>query len=139
MKIFLVFFLMFPLGFVTNTWQIATQNTSEDQLTVYYFHNTRRCATCNAIESNTIKTLDTYFKDKMEQGTIQMITLNAEEEGNKEICEKYEIWGSTLLLVMIIDGNEKVENVTDFAFANARNNPEKFITGLKEDIENLLN
>ena len=83
---------------------IICQEESNSQLIVYYFHNTRRCATCNAIESKTVETLDTYFKDKIEDGTIQMIALNAEKKENKEICEKYEIWGSTLLLVKDDDG-----------------------------------
>jgi hypothetical protein len=114
------------------------QEDISPELTVYYFHNTRRCATCNAIESKTIETLDTYFKNQMDTGAIQLVILNAEEKENKEICERYEVWGSTLLLVKNEVDKEKVENMTDFAFANARNNPEKYMDGLKEEINKLL-
>lgn len=117
---------------------VVAQDEIPLELTVYYFHNTRRCATCNAIEDRTKETLNTYFEDKMKDGTIQMVTLNAEEGDNKEICEKYEVWGSTLLLVKSAPEMEEVENLTDFAFANARNNPEKFMKGLKKDIDKLM-
>jgi hypothetical protein len=117
---------------------ISSQEEDLSRLTVYYFHNTRRCATCNAIELNTLKTLNKYYKDKMETGEILFVSLNAEMEENKEICENYEVWGSTLLLVKSDAENEQVENLTDFAFAHARNNPEKFIAGLKKDIDQLI-
>jgi hypothetical protein len=55
------------------------QDVADNILTVYYFHNTYRCATCNAIEAQTRKTLETYFKDKIESGTIKLMVLNAEE------------------------------------------------------------
>jgi hypothetical protein len=138
MKSIVLILLMSLFGFTFIPGISLAQEEKSADLTVYYFHNTRRCATCNAIEAKTIETLDTYFKDQMESGAIQMVTLNAEKEENKEICEKYEIWGSTLMLVKTRGEKEDVENVTDFAFANARTNPEKFISGLKTDIEKLL-
>ncbi|MBI9036097.1 MAG: thioredoxin [Bacteroidales bacterium] len=116
----------------------AETNGDSVKLKVYYFHNAHRCMTCNAIEKNTKETLETYFKKEVEAGEIQMVVLNAEEKQNRDLVNKYEIWGSSLVLVKFVDGKEDVESLTEFAFANARQNSEKFKSGLKEKIKEKL-
>lgn len=46
---------------------------------------------------------------------------------------------SSLLLVSHKDGKETVENLTEFAFGNARKAPDAFKAGIEEKIGNLLN
>ena len=56
---------------------------------------------------------------------------------NKAISEKYQIYGSTLLLVQIKNGVEKSEDLTNFAFGKIHKE-DIFISELKEKIEQLL-
>jgi hypothetical protein len=113
------------------------QNPSP-KLEVLYFHATRRCPTCLAIEENTRKTLDSFFADQQKKGIIKLTVINVDDDKNKAIAEKYEATGSALFLTKTSGGKESKNDMTDFAFSYARNNPEKFISGLKDKISELL-
>jgi len=123
-------------------WMVMTAGlfgqTPSRKLDVIYFHATRRCPTCMAIEENTRKTLDTYFPGRLKDGTIRLMVINVDEDKNKALAEKYEATGSALFLTKNGSGKEVKTDMTDFAFSYARNNPEKFITGLKDRINELL-
>jgi hypothetical protein len=108
------------------------------KLEVIYFHATRRCPTCMAIEENTRKALDTYFSNQLKGGTIKLTVINVDEDTNKSIAEKYEATGSALFLTVTNSGKETKTDMTDYAFSYARNNPAKFMTGLKDKINELL-
>jgi hypothetical protein len=106
---------------------------SED-VQIYYFHNTKRCATCNAVEDETRVALEMFYKDKVEAGTVAFVSLNLEEEKGAEMAQVLQISGQTLL---IVKGENQV-NLTNDGFMNARTNPEKFHEILKTQIDNLL-
>ena len=121
---------------------ISRNQKSEKQIiprvNVYYFHATRRCPTCLAIEENTKKTLETYFPAELKDGSVKFVVLNVDDAKNKEIAEKFEASGSALFLTQVSAGKEYKTDLTDFAFSYGRNDPEKFITGLKSKIGELL-
>jgi hypothetical protein len=108
------------------------------KLKVVYFHAEHRCPTCLSIEENTLKTLNTYFKQQFETGEITFVSLNVEEKKNNAMVEKYQAEGSSLYLTKVIGKTEKTTDFTNFAFSYSRNQPEKFIVGLKEEIEKNL-
>lgn len=112
--------------------------TPAKSLDVIYFHATRRCATCKAIEENTRKTLDTYFSNQVKSGAIKMSVINVDDEKNLAMAEKYEATGSALFLTTINNGKETKNDMSDFAFTYARNDPGKFKTGLRDKINELL-
>jgi hypothetical protein len=122
---------------VISATSVVAQSGSK-KLEVVYFHATRRCATCMAIEENTKKTLDTYFSNQLKTGMIKMTVINVDESKNKAIAEKYEASGSSLFLTTTLNGKESRNDMTDFAFSYARNNPDKFMAGLKDKINELL-
>ncbi len=124
------------LGFIFCSMLMA-QNPVQ-KLDVLYFHATRRCPTCMAIEENTKKTLDTYFSAQLKNGSVKFTIINVDDSKNKAIAEKYEATGSALFLTKTMGGKESKDDLTEFAFANARNNPDKFISGLKDKINLLL-
>ena len=117
---------------------ILSGQTPTRKLDVIYFHATRRCPTCMAIEENTKKTLNTYFSNQLKNGTIKLTVINVDEDKNKAIAEKYEATGSALFLTRTNNGKESKTDMTDFAFSYARINPDKFTTGLKDKINELL-
>lgn len=89
---------------------------------VYYFHYTKRCATCNAIEKAT-KEVVANLKDK-----VGFKSINLDEDSSKKLAEKYKVNGSTLLVVK----EDAKKNLTNIAFLHARKSPDKYKTKLKE-------
>jgi len=108
------------------------------KLKIIYFHSERRCPTCISIEENTKKTLNTYFAGQLKDGTISFQSLNVEEGKNQKMVEKYEADGSSLFLTSVSGTKESTTNFTNFAFSYSRNQADKFIEGLKAEIEKNL-
>lgn len=94
----------------------------------YYFHNTARCVTCKAVESEAKANLESLYGKKM---TFK--ALNLEEDATKPIAEQLEISGQTLL---IVKGKNKI-NLTNEGFMYARTNPAKFKKIIKEKVDQL--
>lgn len=95
---------------------------------VYYFHATNRCVTCEAVEAVTREALKQYYGDQ-----ITLKSVNREEDKTNPLIEKYEISWQTLLILK----GDKAENLTNFAFMNARTNPEKLKKKIKETIDKM--
>jgi len=108
------------------------------KLQIVYFHAEHRCPTCLSIEANTNKTLNTYFAKQVKAGTIKFVVLNVEDAKNQKLVEKYQAEGSALYLTSLAGKNETTNDLTNFAFSYSRNEPAKFIAGLKEEIEKKL-
>ncbi len=106
------------------------KSQEEVQMTAYYFHATRRCATCQAVEKVSKEYIEANY-----EGIVNFISINREENQNKELVEKYEIAGQTLLIVF----GDEVVNLTTDAFMNARSNPEKLEEIIKNTIDERLN
>ena len=120
-----------------NTKQTAAP-TRENGVEVLYFHGKQRCATCVAIERETKAVVNEQFADAVADGALEMRIIDITQPENEAIADKYEITWSSLVVVKYNEGNEEAENLTKFAFANARNNPETFRTELSEKLKKLL-
>ena len=105
-----------------------------DDIQVYYFHNTKRCATCNAVEDETLMALELFYKENIEAGTIEFTSLNLEEKEGETLAQSLQVSGQTLL---IVKGETRV-NLTNDGFMNARTNPTKFHEILKTELDKLL-
>ena len=134
--------LMFLL-LVTVSVSACNAQTSQDQkssvadtdeLQVYYFHFTKRCATCNAVENEAKVALEMFYADKLKEGNIAFTSLNLEEDDGKKIAVQLKVSGQTLLLVK----GDQMVNLTNEGFLFARTNPEKFKKIIKEKIKPLL-
>ncbi len=112
----------------------AAESVASNDVQVYYFHNTKRCATCNAVEDETKVALEIFYKDQMTAGTMEFTSLNLEDEKGKEMAKSLHVSGQTLL---ITKGDTHV-NLTNEGFMNARTNPTKFHEILKAQIDKLL-
>lgn len=107
----------------------ADNQQTTTEVKAYYFHATRRCATCEAVEKVTKETITEFYGDK-----VSFEAINRETEKDNELVKKYQISGTTLLL---IKGAKSVD-LTNEAFLNARTKPEKYKTKLKSAIDELL-
>lgn len=114
-----------------------TSTSIKDGIEVLYFHGKKRCATCLAIEKNTKEVIETEFAEALKLGKLVFKSLDIGE--NESLSDKYEITWSSLVLVDYDDDKEDTENLTEFAFSNARTAPDKFKAELKKKIEEQLN
>lgn len=120
------------------TAQAQKEVAVSDHVEVLYFHGKQRCATCMAIEKNTKDVIETQFADELENGTVIFRIIDISEPENEKIADKYEVTWSSLFVSQWKDGKETYENLTEYAFANARTSPETFKSGLTEKINELL-
>lgn len=131
-KIILLFAALLGLMSVGSA-QTADQNATTDKVEVYYFHNERRCATCMAVEDESVKALNELYPEKMKSGEITFLSVNIEDDANKALTDKFEIGGQTLL---VVKGGKK-EDLTNTAFMYATTKPEKLKKAIGASIEKL--
>lgn len=121
----------------TKNTENHTSTSIKDGVEVLYFHSKQRCATCLAIEKNAKEVIETEFAEALKKGKLVFKSLEIDE--NESLSDKYEITWSSLVLVDYDNGKESAENLTEFAFANARTAPDKFKAEIKSKIEKQLN
>ena len=133
-----IIIVLFAISMVSCNTQTTNNsestNLGSENMQIYYFHLTKRCATCNAVENETKMALESFFSDKLKNGEIEFISLNIEDAESKDIAKALAVSGQALL---IVKGDKKV-NLTNEGFMNARTNPDKFHDILKNQIDNLL-
>ena len=110
----------------------ANQNSvlQTENVEVYYFHFTRRCETCMAVENESRKAVEELYYKAMEEGRITFKALNLEEEEGKQIASKLNISVQTLLIVRF---GEKID-LTNQGFMYARTDPEKLKKAIQDAI-----
>lgn len=137
------FFAVLAIGIMLTSCNTQTKSktNSLDQsiskIEVLDFHSTNRCMTCNAIETNTKYTLDTYFSKELAANKITFLVINIDKKENEKMAEKFEAAGTSLFLNVIKNGKETQINLTDFAFMNGTDQ-EAFSIELKAKIDTEL-
>jgi len=120
----------------TDKKEVTTVSNAKIQ--VVYFHATKRCATCNAVEDNAKVLLEEKYKTQIADGTMSFQSLNLEEDANKALVEKYLVSYSTLMIINNYDTEPTSTDLTDMAFQYARNEPDKYKELLKTEIDKNL-
>lgn len=105
-------------------------NVQTENIEVYYFHFTRRCETCMAVENESRKAVEELYSKALEEGRIIFQSLNLEEEEGKQIASKLNISSQTLLVVRF---GEKID-LTNQGFMYARTDPEKLKKAIQDAI-----
>lgn len=106
--------------------QTQKEVTVKDHVEVLYFHGKQRCATCIAIESNTKAAMEENFAEQLKRGEVVFKVIDISKKENEKMAEKYEVTWSSLFVVKYKHGQETSENMTEFAFGNARKSPDVF-------------
>lgn len=112
-----------------STVEVAQTETAK--VMVYYFHSKQRCKTCLAIQNLAAETIAANFSENED---VKFLELDFSEKANEAIAEKYEVAGSSLI---IVSGSEHT-NLTELAFANALRNPEVLKNALVDEVNTLL-
>ena len=139
LAIMLVSLVMLACGQQTNA-ETGSEPAKQvkDYVEVLYFHGKQRCVTCRAIEQHTKDVLNAQYAKQMQSGKVVLRVIDISKKENEAITEKYQVTWSSLILVSHKNGKEKAENLTEFAFGNARSNPDKFKSGLQQHINQAL-
>ena len=116
----------------------AEKQMKKDVVEVLYFHGKQRCATCMAIEKNTKELMESTFAEKLKNGKLVFKSVDITQE--ETLADKYEVsWSSLIIVDYDKNGKEEATNMTEFAFGNARTNPDNFKKGVAEQISTMLN
>lgn len=107
----------------TNTDQTVIRNPAKVQ--VYYFHGDRRCVTCKAVGTVAEATVRENFG---KNPNVAFVEVNIDRTENEKLAKKFQVTGSGLYLYT----NEKIEDLTAFAFQNARTAPDLLTAKLTE-------
>jgi hypothetical protein len=107
---------------------------SSAKVEVYYFHFTRRCITCNAVEAETKKSIEAMYPTLIKSGKISFKALNLDDKSSKTLAKKCGAEGQSLL---VISGAKRID-LTSQGFMYARSNPEKLKTELKNAIDPMI-
>ena len=101
---------------------------------VYYFHYTRRCATCQAVETQSQKIVKELYAKQFKSGDIKFTGVNLDEKGSEVLAKKCKVAGQALLVI----SDKKRVDLTKEGFMYARTKPEKLKEELKKVIDPLL-
>nr|WP_320038004.1 nitrophenyl compound nitroreductase subunit ArsF family protein [uncultured Bacteroides sp.] len=132
------FSLLMILGsFSCNAQNNKKQNTAKpasSKIEVYYFHFTRRCPTCMAVESESKKDIAALYPEQFKKGMITFNSYNLDDKSSESLANKCQASGQSLL---IIKGNKRTD-LTSQGFMYARNNPDKLKQEIKKVVDPLL-
>jgi hypothetical protein len=101
---------------------------------IYYFHFTRRCATCMKVETVSKEVLETQYPEQVKKGDIFFQSVNLDEKDGATLGEKFKIEGQTLI---VICGNKSID-LTEKAFMYAVTAPEKLKAEINKAIEEVM-
>jgi hypothetical protein len=109
------------------TQEKSNETAQIEHVDVYYFHFSRRCATCKTVEAEAQKAVKELYGDD-----VSFTSINLDEDEGEQKAESLNVSGQTLLIVGA-DGTQF--NITNEGFMYARSNPAK----LKETIQDKIN
>lgn len=104
------------------------------KIEVYYFHFTRRCVTCQAVETETQSAIAALYPVQAKKGLINFKAVNLDEKTSEALAKKCKAGGQALL---VISGNKRFD-LTEQGFMYAKNSPEKLKAELKKVIDALI-
>ena len=98
--IFVLLLVFFIPKYLTGNVTASGSKISSDieKVEVYHFHATRQCYTCKTVGALAEETVNTYFADELESGKLVFAHVNVDLPENKELVDKYEAKGSSLLI-----------------------------------------
>ena len=114
-----------------------TSAVSADRVEVVYFHRAQRCSGCRYAEAGTRFTVETYFKDELANGKLELKIVDLSDEANAALIKKYEAYTSSLFINGIKDGSDHIEEVGEIWFLLGKDT--EFASLVKSKIDYYLN
>jgi hypothetical protein len=123
---FVMIFMHFSCSAQTDQKQASAATEVSNHVAVYYFHFTRRCSTCIAVEENSKKAVEELYPEQFKSGEYTFTAINLDEESSKEVADKLGVSMQTLL---VVHGGTKID-ITGEGFMYAHD-----LDKLKEEIK----
>jgi hypothetical protein len=109
----------------------------QDGIIVYYFHGTRRCKTCRAIEAYAKEAVEGKYGEQLESGQLKWNVVNTDEPDNKHFVEDFGLVSSSLVVVEM-NGDEVTRyQILQDAWTLVRDKP-RFIEYVQRSIGEYL-
>ncbi|HIY48700.1 MAG TPA: thioredoxin [Candidatus Barnesiella excrementavium] len=105
---------------------------------VLYFHGKQRCATCKAIEAYTREVIDESFARQVKEQKVKFREIDLSTPEGEKLADRYRVSRSSLFINGWNEGIEQRNDLTLFAFQNARSNTALFKQKIRETIIQLL-
>lgn len=139
-------FIIFLMGFILSSSAIAAQQTASKttkqeinaKVEVYYFHGDRRCKTCKAVGAIAKDFLIENYSKEMEARSVYFHDINYDLEENKELAEKMQVSGSSLIVKKSSKTEISTKDLTNLAFMYALTNPQKLKNAIQKEIDSII-
>ncbi len=115
----------------------AGAGTSPPKMIVYYFHATRRCATCMAIENLSKEVLETRYGAQLKAGVIEWQSVDVQQPKNRFYIQRYQLVSSSLVVVRLKDGKQDRWRTLDQTWSLVRKRDD-FTRYVQTNIDKLL-
>ena len=114
------------------------QTKVKDHVEVMYFHGKQRGVTCMAIEKNAREVVEKDFTKEKKKGKVVFKVVDISTDEGAKIAKDYRVTWSSLFVNGWKGGKETRNDMTKFAFKNARNNADEFKKGMGGKIKELM-
>lgn len=126
--------ILLTLSFLLYLTASLAQTTPD----TYVDHGKQRCVTCKAIESCTREVIDEQFNAQVKEGKVRFRAIDISTPDGEKLADRYRVSRSSLFINGWKNGKESRNDLTLFAFRNARSHTELFKQEVKETIVQLL-
>jgi len=123
-----------PKYFTGNVTATGAQISGDiEKVEVYHFHATRQCVTCKTVGANAEATVNTYFANELKSGKLVFGHINIDMPENKDLAEKYEAKGSSLIIgVYGKDGSFSKQEDTNVWYKMDKTDSMNYLKGVIE-------
>lgn len=117
---------------------VAIQAKVKNYVEVVYFHGKQRCPTCMAIEKYAREVLENDFAGEKKKGKVVFKIVDFSTKEGEKVARDYRVTWSSLYINQWKNGKETRNDLTKFAFKNARKNTDEFKKGVRGKVQELL-
>ena len=114
------------------------QTKVKDHVEVMYFHDKQRCVTCMAIEKYAKEVVEKDFANEKKSGKVVFKVVDISTDEGAKIAKNYRVTWSSLFVNGWKNGKETRNDMTQFAFKNARKHTDEFKKGVNVKIKALM-
>lgn len=114
------------------------QTKVKDHVEVMYFHGKQRCVTCMAIEKYAKEVVEKDFANEKKSGKVVFKIVDISTTEGAKIAKNYRVTWSSLYVNGWKNGQEQRNDMTQFAFKNARKHTDEFKKGVSDKIKALI-
>lgn len=131
--------LLLAVSCFSSESKAATKNaqvkaSASAKIEVYYFHFTRRCTTCQAVETESKAAISSLYSPQLKDGSITFKSVNLDDKTNAALAKRCKVDGQALLIL----GAGKRIDLTEQGFMFATTKPDRLKADLKKSIDPLL-